>query len=145
MTVNTKEANEQSRHPIEKLRSAKLVKKLHVCTVHHQHRNILLSNLCTIIYIDTIKSNIIKYLKVLQHVSDHRGSLVQCLAKITRMVLSCPLTWTWSVLWQHIVTFLDIELHKHTHTNTSGYKCCHNTDLVHINGHDRTILVFLAK
>jgi len=22
------------------------------------------------------------------------GSLVQCLAKITRMVLSCPLTWT---------------------------------------------------
>jgi len=31
-------------------------------------------------------------------------SLVQCLAKITRMVLSCPLTRTWSVLWQHIVT-----------------------------------------
>ena len=23
------------------------------------------------------------------------GSLVQCLAKITRMVLSCPLTWTY--------------------------------------------------
>jgi len=32
------------------------------------------------------------------------GNLVQCLAKITRMVLSCPLTWMWSVLWQHIVT-----------------------------------------
>jgi len=32
------------------------------------------------------------------------GSLVQYLAKITRMVLSCPLTWTWSVLWQHILT-----------------------------------------
>ena len=32
------------------------------------------------------------------------GSLVQCLAKITRMVLSCPLTWTRSVLWQHILT-----------------------------------------
>jgi len=31
-------------------------------------------------------------------------SLVKYLAKITRMVLSCPLTWTWSVLWQHIVT-----------------------------------------
>ena len=29
------------------------------------------------------------------------GSLVQCFAKITRMVLSCPLTWTRSVLWQH--------------------------------------------
>ena len=24
--------------------------------------------------------------------------------KITRMVLSCPLTWTRSVLWQHILT-----------------------------------------
>jgi len=32
------------------------------------------------------------------------GSLIQSLAKITVMVLSCPLTWTWSVLWQHIVT-----------------------------------------
>jgi len=32
------------------------------------------------------------------------GSLVQCLAKITVMVLSCPLTWTRSVLWQLIVT-----------------------------------------
>ena len=29
------------------------------------------------------------------------GSLVQCLAKVTRMVLSCPSTWTRSVLWQH--------------------------------------------
>ena len=32
------------------------------------------------------------------------GSLVQCLAKITKMVLSCPLTWTWSVLWQRVLT-----------------------------------------
>jgi len=32
------------------------------------------------------------------------GSLVQCLAKITRMILWCPLTWTRSVLWQHIPT-----------------------------------------
>ena len=32
------------------------------------------------------------------------GSLVQYLAKITRMVLLYPLTWMWSVLWQHIVT-----------------------------------------
>jgi len=23
--------------------------------------------------------------------------------------------------------------------------CCHNTDHVHVNGHDRTILVILAK
>ena len=32
------------------------------------------------------------------------GSLVQCLAKITVMVLSCPLTWTRSVLRHHILT-----------------------------------------
>ena len=29
---------------------------------------------------------------------------VQCLAKITGTILSCPLTWTRSVLWQHILT-----------------------------------------
>jgi len=32
------------------------------------------------------------------------GSLVQCWAKITRMILSCLLAWTRSVLWQHVVT-----------------------------------------
>ena len=42
------------------------------------------------------------------------GSLVQYLAKITKMVLLLLL-------------------------------CCHNTDLVHVNGHDRTIFVILAK
>jgi len=26
-----------------------------------------------------------------------------------------------------------------------GQKCCHNTDYVHINGHDRAITVILAK
>jgi len=30
----------------------------------------------------------------------------------------------------------------HTH---HGQICCHNTDYVHINGHDRTITVILAK
>jgi len=30
--------------------------------------------------------------------------------------------------------------HKH-----HGQICCHNTDYVHINGHDRTITVILAK
>ena len=34
------------------------------------------------------------------------GSLVHCLAKITKMVLLCLLTWTWSVLWQHNLTTL---------------------------------------
>jgi len=32
------------------------------------------------------------------------GSLIQCWTKITIMVLSCPLTWMFSVLWQHILT-----------------------------------------
>ena len=32
------------------------------------------------------------------------GSSIQCLARIKLMVLSCPLIWTWSVLWQHILT-----------------------------------------
>jgi len=32
------------------------------------------------------------------------GILVQCLAKITRMILSCPFSWTRSVLRQHILT-----------------------------------------
>ena len=71
--------------------------------VLRKHFNIQLIH--NIQYVDTIK--IITYLKVLQHVSDHRGSFIrerlQCLAKITKMVLSCPLTWTRSVLWQHIV------------------------------------------
>jgi len=39
------------------------------------------------------------------------GSLVQDFAKITKMVLSCPLIRTWSVLWQQI--------------------CCHNTSHVY--------------
>ena len=34
----------------------------------------------------------------------------------------------------------------HTHTRTHhGQICCHNTDYVHVNGHDRTITVILAK
>jgi len=32
------------------------------------------------------------------------GSFVQCLAKIIKMALSCPLTWTQWVLRQHNLT-----------------------------------------
>ena len=50
-----------------------------------------------------------------QHVSDHKdpssGSFIQCLAKITVMVLSCPLAWTWSVLWQYICPWCVCVLH----------------------------------
>ena len=31
------------------------------------------------------------------------------------------------------------------HTRTTVRICCNNTDLVHVNGHDRTITVILAK
>jgi len=58
------------------------------------------------------------------------GSLVQCLAKITIMVLLCLLTWTWSVLWQHILTgcaclyFTVYEgsafIYSELHTRTTG-------------------------
>ena len=57
------------------------------------------------------------------------GSFIHCLAKITIMVLSCPLA-------------LSRQCSKHTH---HGQICCHNTDYVHANGHDRTITVILAK
>jgi len=53
------------------------------------------------------------------------GSLVQRLAKITIMVLPWPFTWTRCAQRVRI--------------------CCHNTDHVHVNGHDRTIMVILDK
>ena len=62
------------------------------------------------------------------------GSFIQCFAKLTVMVLSCPLIWTQSV-----------PLYTVQHTHAPGQICCHNTDYVHINGHDRTITVILAK
>ena len=40
------------------------------------------------------------------------GSFIQCLAKITVTVLSCPLTWTYSVLWQS--AYLDSAVHTRT-------------------------------
>jgi len=64
------------------------------------------------------------------------GSLVQCLAKITRIILSWPLTWTWSV---RVYSSLN-------YTRAQRVKiCCHNTDHVHVNRHDRTILIILTK
>jgi len=37
---------------------------------------------------------------------------------------------------------LDCAVHTHTH---HGQICCHNTDYVHINRHDKAIIVNLAK
>jgi len=40
---------------------------------------------------------------------------------------------------------LPIKWTTHTHNTQRVRICCHNTDHVHVNGHDRTILVILAK
>ena len=63
--------------------------------------------------VDTIK--IIEYLKVLQHISDHRGSIIRdpCTA-------------------------------NYTHVQRVRI-CCHNTDHVHVNGHDRTVLLIFSQ
>jgi len=58
---------------------------------------------------------------VLQHVSDHKGSNIRSLIKYLCSVFS--------------------ELH----TRTTVTICCHNTDYVHVNEHDRTITVILAR
>jgi len=67
------------------------------------------------------------------------GSLIQYLAKITIVVLLRPLS-----------PFLYGELHTRITGPPfflSNYStiCCHNTDYVHVNGHDRTTIVILAK
>jgi len=75
-------------------------------------------------------------------------------------VLSCPLIWTWSVLWQHIVTrcvcvcvcsslsrrlpFYTVNYtHTHTHIGLQYAAIKPTTDIS--NGHDRTIFVILTK
>ena len=78
------------------------------------------------------------------------GSFIQCLAKITLMVLSCGLTRMWSVLWQHICPWCVCVCVLHSPYSASldcavHRRCCHNTDYVHIKGRDRTITVILAK
>jgi len=61
-------------------------------------------------------------------------SFIQCLVKNTVMVLSCPLVLSREYLYKQCST--------HTH---HGQIYCHNTDYVHASGHDKTIIVFLAK
>ena len=43
-----------------------------------------------------------------------------------------------------VCTALSREALCSTHTHHEQI-CCHNTDYVHVNGHDRTITVILAK
>ena len=80
------------------------------------------------------------------------GSLVQCLAKnYIKKILSCPLAWTRSVLWQRILTrcaCVWFTVYEGTVNQTHAQRvriCCHNTDLVYVNGHDRIILVIFSQ
>jgi len=88
-------------------------------------------------YVDRIE--IIKYLKVLQHVTDqrihHRGALYSAWLKITRMILSCSVMWTWSVLWQNILT----------RCACVQFTVYEGTAFIYINGHDRIILVIFSQ
>jgi len=88
---------------------AKLSSCLHRASVIIKHFIIQLMH--NIQYVDTIK--IIKYLKVLQHVSDHRrsssGSLVQCLAKNYKndAIVSVDIVSTYYILYiSWIIKFL---------------------------------------
>jgi len=54
------------------------------------------------------------------------------------MVLSCPLIWTQSVLWQDIYPWCVCVC-------TAQSRECHNTDYVHINEREITITVILVK
>ena len=78
------------------------------------------------------------------------GSLVQCLAKNYKndSIVSVDMDKVWSA-------FLYSELHTRT-TSVPSYTvnythaqrvriCCHNTDLIHVNGHDRNILVNFSQ
>jgi len=108
----------------------------------------------SISHLDTIK--IIKYLKVLQHVSDHRGSiireLVQCLDNNYKTDSIVSVDMDKVGVMAAYSDPLCVWLHKAVPSYTANYThaqrirmCCHNTDLVHINGHDRTILVIFSQ
>jgi len=64
------------------------------------------------------------------------ATLVQCLAKITKMILSCP----FALYMRALVPSYTV---NYTHAQRVTICCC-NTDLVHANGHDRIILVIFS-
>jgi len=81
------------------------------------------------------------------------GSIVQCLAKNYKNdSIESPLTRTRSVLWQHIVRVCSSLYMKALTSYTVNYThaqrvriCCHNTDLIHVSGLDRIILVIFSQ
>ena len=69
------------------------------------------------------------------------GSLVPCLAKNYKNGSIVSVDMDSSVLWQHIVTGCACV----QFTVYEGTSYTANTNLVHVNGHDRTILVIFSQ
>jgi len=96
-----------------------------------------------------------------QHVSDHRGSIIREPCTMFGWKLH---GWFYRVHWHgqgqcygsifwpvvrvcnslFMSVFINSELNTHTHTQLVTI-CCHNTDLVHVNGHDRIIHVIFSQ
>ena len=86
------------------------------------------------------------------------GSLVQCLAKnykngsivsvdmdkVSVMAAYSDPLYMCVCVCVCVVHCIYSELHTHTHTQWVRI-CCHNIDLVHVNGHDRIILVIFSQ
>jgi len=77
------------------------------------------------------------------HINGHEKTITVILAKHWIFVSSpkCPVC-----LWNTPKQSRLHSTHTHTHTHTHhGQICCPNTDYVHINRHEKTITVILAK
>ena len=53
---------------------------------------------------------------------------------------------SYTVNYTHAHAHAHTHAHAHAHTHTQWVRiCCHNTDLVHANGHDRINLGFFSQ
>ena len=91
---------------------------------------------------------------MLHHVSDHKGSIVRELytaldqiysnGSIVSVDMDVVGVMAAYLPVVRVCTAQCLSRLCSTHTH-HGQVCCHNTDYVHVNGHDRTITVILAK
>jgi len=91
---------------------------------------------------------------VLQHVSDHRGSIITepCTELVHKndSIVSVDMDKV-GVMAAYsdplcVCVVLCIGWHSELHTHTQWVKIyCHTTDLVHVKGHDRIILVIFSQ
>jgi hypothetical protein len=110
-------------------------------------------------YVDTIK--IIKYLKVLEHVLDHRGSIIRerctvlgknytndSIVSVDMDKVSVMAAYSDLLCVCVCVCVVHCRVPSYTvqYTHAKWVRICRrNTDLVHVNGHDRIILVILSQ